>query len=183
MSTSISDPTTIIEEEGAEVLKNVHSQAVYSISFSSCGYLALTGAEDGHANVWVGKGGRGWKVGKEVKHPAGVKAAVFHPPIFDGKLFATACGDGGVRMFRARARRVSKLQQSGSGGQERNEQKKGDEKGRKAEWEVKDVECKEDVIWPQLGEIRSLTFSPCGARLVYGVLPSLLLADIAALYL
>eukprot|EP00297_Palpitomonas_bilix_P015955 CAMPEP_0113881592 /NCGR_PEP_ID=MMETSP0780_2-20120614/8463_1 /TAXON_ID=652834 /ORGANISM="Palpitomonas bilix" /LENGTH=99 /DNA_ID=CAMNT_0000868469 /DNA_START=181 /DNA_END=477 /DNA_ORIENTATION=+ /assembly_acc=CAM_ASM_000599 len=96
-----SSPPILIENE-VEEKRGAHTNGVYSLSFSACLNLAVTTSGDCTAAVWRGRGEKDWTKAAAVPHPSTVYSCMFHPTLSGGRLFATGCADGGVRLCRVR---------------------------------------------------------------------------------
>jgi len=151
--------STILEVGGREEVASAHGgNAVYSIAFSPLHHFAVTTANGSSqaAIVWEGKGGRNWKKAKDLSHPSGVYSCSFHPYLHDGLVFATACSDGGVRLYRIEAKKA----QGGEG-----------REGEEEEWEVEGVKEMDPPLPNQsarYGGASSILFSSCGAYMAVG---------------
>jgi len=142
-----SSSSPILIENEVEVKSGAHTKGVYSISFSASLNLAVTTSHDHTAVVWRGKGEKGWTKTATVLHPSCVFSCMFHPTSSGGKLFATGCEDGGVRLCRVRGRGRDEVE---------------------GEMEVDGVDICDEVINEGCGQVRSLSFSPSGTRLAVG---------------
>mmetsp|Transcript_10625 Transcript_10625/g.27808 ORF Transcript_10625/g.27808 Transcript_10625/m.27808 type:complete len:392 (-) Transcript_10625:418-1593(-) len=145
-----SSSSPILIENEVEEKRGAHTSNVWSLSFSACLNLAVTTSNDCTAAVWRGRGEKDWTKAAAVPHPSYVTSCMFHPTLSGGRMFATGCADGRVRLCRVRGR--------GGGGEE--------EGGREVEVEVDGVDiCGEVINNEGGGEVRSVSFSPSGTRL------------------
>eukprot|EP00297_Palpitomonas_bilix_P001182 CAMPEP_0113876830 /NCGR_PEP_ID=MMETSP0780_2-20120614/5712_1 /TAXON_ID=652834 /ORGANISM="Palpitomonas bilix" /LENGTH=1098 /DNA_ID=CAMNT_0000862967 /DNA_START=230 /DNA_END=3526 /DNA_ORIENTATION=+ /assembly_acc=CAM_ASM_000599 len=177
----MSTPASLLEEDKKEVIKRSHFGSVWSICFSPNGRYAVTASEDKHAILWEGRRGKGWKSGgRNIPHPQPVTCAAFHPHAAGGMMFATGCGDGQVRFFRVRVKRVSGDDRIGEVGSTTPVGKEdallGEGERRigleDEEWEVNCIEGRRETLRPAQEKVTSLAFSPCGTRMAISLRPS-----------